>query len=103
MASQHIRRPKEKLKDNGTPSRHRTMKNVVKLDNFYHPDQLKEAIDQFVNRYNNQRYHESLSNLTPADVYFGRGELILKRREEIKNQTLKQRKIQYLNQKLLAL
>jgi len=82
---------------------HRTMKNVVKLENFFHPDQLREAIDQFVDRYNNQRYHESLNNLTPADVYFGRGELILKRREQIKTQTLKQRKIQYLNQKLIAL
>lgn len=82
---------------------HRTMKNVVKLENFFHPDQLREAIGQFVDRYNNQRYHESLNNLTPADVYFGRGELILKRREQIKTQTLKQRKIQYLNQKLIAL
>ncbi|WP_262892343.1 integrase core domain-containing protein [Dyadobacter endophyticus] len=72
---------------------HRTMRNVVKLENFFHPDQLREAIGQFVDRYNNQRYHESLNNLTPADVYFGRGELILKRREQIKTQTLKQRKI----------
>ncbi|GGH20472.1 hypothetical protein GCM10007423_00920 [Dyadobacter endophyticus] len=69
------------------------MRNVVKLENFFHPDQLREAIGQFVDRYNNQRYHESLNNLTPADVYFGRGELILKRREQIKTQTLKQRKI----------
>ncbi|GGN13663.1 hypothetical protein GCM10010967_57260 [Dyadobacter beijingensis] len=45
------------------------MKNVVKLENFFHPDQLREAIGQFVDRYNNQRYHESLNNLTPADVY----------------------------------
>lgn len=82
---------------------HRTMKNVVKLENFFHPDQLREAIGQFVDRCNNQWYHESLNNLTPADVYFGRGELILKRREQIKTQTLKQRKIQYLNQKLIAL
>lgn len=81
---------------------HRTMKNVVKLENFFHPDQLREAIGQFVDRYNNQRYHEPLNNLTPADVYFGRGELILKRREQIKNQTLKQRKIQYLNQIFIA-
>jgi len=79
------------------------MRNVVKLENFFHPDQLREAIGQFVDRYNNQRYHESLNNLTPADVYFGRGELILKRREQIKTQTLKQRKIQYLNPKLIAL
>lgn len=82
---------------------HRTMKNVVKLNNFYHPDELKGALAEFVNRYNNQRYHESLNNLTPADIYFGRGNSILKRREEIKKQTLKQRRNQYLNQKLIAL
>ncbi|GGN03589.1 hypothetical protein GCM10010967_42950 [Dyadobacter beijingensis] len=79
------------------------MKNVVKLENFFHPDQLREAIGQFVDRYNNQRYHGSLNNLTPANVYVGRGALILKRREQIKTQTLKQRKIQYLNQIFIAL
>ncbi|WP_019940907.1 integrase core domain-containing protein [Dyadobacter beijingensis] len=79
------------------------MKNVVKLENFLHPDQLREAIGQFVDRYNNQRYHGSLNNLTPANVYVGRGALILKRREQIKTQTLKQRKIQYLNQIFIAL
>ncbi|WP_221392084.1 integrase core domain-containing protein [Dyadobacter sp. NIV53] len=82
---------------------HKTMKNEVKLENYYHPDQLTEVIGEFVNRQNNKRYHESLNNLTPVDIQFGRGELILKRREQIKNPTLKQRKIQYLNQKLLAL
>nr|WP_295931989.1 integrase core domain-containing protein [uncultured Dyadobacter sp.] len=80
----------------------RTMKNVVKLENFFHPDQLREAIGPLVERYNNQRYHESLNNLTPADAYFERGEFMLKRREQIKSQNLKQRKIQYLNQKLIA-
>ena len=79
------------------------MKNVVKLDNYYHPEQLKEAIGEFVEYYNNQRYHESLSNVTPADVYFGRQEEILKERERIKKASLKKRRQLFLQQKLLHL
>ena len=45
--------------------------------------------------YNNRRYHEALNNLTPADVYFGRGQAILDRREKIKRQTMKQRRSHY--------
>lgn len=82
---------------------HRSMKNVVKLDNYYHPEQLKEAISEFVEYYNNQRYHESLSNVTPADVYFGRQEEILKEREQIKKASLKKRRQLFLKQKLLHL
>ena len=37
------------------------------------PGDLKAHIDRFVEHYNHRRYHESLQNLTPADVYFGRG------------------------------
>ena len=36
---------------------------------------------------NTRRYHESLRNLTPADVYFGRGQAILTRRENLKLKT----------------
>lgn len=75
---------------------HRTMKNVVKLDNYYRPEELEAALNEFVENYNNCRYHESLNNLTPADVYFGRGELIMLERERIKIETIKQRKIEYL-------
>ena len=46
---------------------HRTMKNVVKLNHFYHPEQLKQALNVFVNNYSQKRYHEALQNLTPAD------------------------------------
>ncbi len=63
---------------------HRSMKSVVKLDNYYHPEELRNAIGQFVEYYNHFRYHESLENVTPADVYLGRQEAILKRRKEIK-------------------
>jgi len=47
---------------------HRTMKNVVKLQHDYFPEELKTALKDFVSYYNNERYHESLSNVTPADV-----------------------------------
>ena len=46
--------------------------------------------------YNNERYPESLDNLTPADVYFGRKEEVLSRREKIKEQTLRLRRKQNL-------
>lgn len=62
----------------------RSMKNEVKLNNYYFPDELTKKISKFVDYYNNHRYHESLNNVTPADVYFGRSNEIVKRREEIK-------------------
>jgi len=82
---------------------HRSMKNVVKLDNYYCPDELKEAVHQFVQYYNHQRYHESLDNVTPADVYYGRQEEILKRRELIKQKTIRFRRQEYLQQKMAAI
>jgi len=68
------------------------MKNVVLLENYYSPADLKNAIAAFVDYYNNNRYHESLDNLTPADVYFGRQKEVLDRREEIKRRTLEKRR-----------
>lgn len=79
---------------------HRSIKNVVKLQKYYCPDELKEAIAHYVNFYNHFRYHESLDNVTPADVYYGRKEAILKQREAIKRHTMKQRKLEYQKRKL---
>ena len=75
---------------------HRSMKNVVKLDHYYCPEELNRALKDFVHHYNHQRYHESLDNVTPADVYFGKREQILNRREKVKHQTLQQRRTRYL-------
>ena len=71
---------------------HRTMKNVVTLQNYYAPWELEREVDRFVRWYNNDRYHESLKNLTPDDVYRGRGREILTARELLKMQTLERRK-----------
>ena len=71
---------------------HRSMKNVVKLENYYYPWELEKAIRQFVDYYNHQRYHESLDNVTPADMFYGRYEEIMNRRQLIKQQTLRSRK-----------
>jgi putative transposase len=64
---------------------HRTMKNVVKLENYYFPWELKAALRDFVAYYNNERYHEALDNVTPADTYFGRKFAIVSEREKIKH------------------
>lgn len=79
---------------------HRSMKNVVKLDNYYSPDELTSALKKFVHYYNYQRYHESFNNVTPADVYFGKREQILRRREKIKRQSMLQRRKLYVIEKL---
>lgn len=79
---------------------HRTMKNVVKLNNYFSPEELEEALGRFVHVYNNERYHESLNNLTPEDVYFGRGDAILKERKRLKTIAIEYRKKQYQKAKL---
>jgi putative transposase len=74
---------------------HQTMKNRILLENYYLPGDLERQIEAFVDYYNNRRYHESLGNLTPADVYHGRSAQILKMREEIKKQTIQNRRLQH--------
>ena len=59
---------------------HQTMKNRILLENDYLPGDLEQQIGIFVDHYNNHRYHESLNNVTPADVYFGRDKDIHKRK-----------------------
>jgi hypothetical protein len=66
---------------------HQTLKNRILLDNYYLPGDLERQIGAFVEHYNHVRYHESIDNLTPADVYFGRAETILTERQRIKRET----------------
>ena len=74
---------------------HQTMKNKVLLENYYLPGDLERQIGAFVDYYNNARYHESLGNVTPADVYFGRDKAIIREREKIKKQTFQKRRLQH--------
>jgi transposase InsO family protein len=61
------------------------------------PGDLEAHVAGFVDHYNHRRYHESLNNLTPADVYTGRGQSILQRRETIKRQAIEHRRLQHQN------
>jgi putative transposase len=77
---------------------HQTLKNRILLENHYLPGELAARIGAFVDHYNHRRHHESLGNLTPADVYFGRGQTILRERERIKRQTIQQRRLLHQSQ-----
>ena len=70
---------------------HRSIKNVINLQNYYLPGELEQEIGRFVDYYNNKRYHESLDNLTPSDVYNGHRRECLSIRDMIKRKTLKAR------------
>lgn len=72
---------------------HQTLKNRILLENYYLPGALEQAIGDFIDHYNHYRYHESLGNLAPADVYLGRAEAILKTRKEIKAKTIEKRRL----------
>jgi putative transposase len=77
---------------------HQTLKNRILLENYYLPGDLETHIEAFVADYNDRRYHESIDNLTPADVYFGRGQTVLIERERIKRQTIANRRLMHRQQ-----
>ena len=72
-----------------------TLKNRVLLKNYSLPGDLQASIEAFVTRYNHERYHDSLNNVTPADIYFGRDKINLLEKERIKRQTFETRRLQH--------
>ena len=59
----HVRgRPYHPMTQGEIERYHRSMKNRILLENYYLPGQLELSIGEFVEYYNNQRYHESLDN-----------------------------------------
>ena len=71
------------------------MRNILLSDNCYCQDDLKAEIRQFVDSYNHRRYHESLANVTPADVYHDLAAATLEQGEKVKRETVPQRKSEY--------
>jgi RNA-directed DNA polymerase len=74
---------------------HQTLKNRILLENYYLPGDLERQVDAFVEHYNHVRYHESIDNVTPADVYFGRADMIIAERRRIKLATIANRRLQH--------
>ncbi len=77
---------------------HQTLKNRILLENHYLPGDLEASISVVVERYNHHRYHESLGNLKPDEVYFGRDRAIIERRRKIKKQTFEKRRLAHQRQ-----
>jgi len=93
----HIRgRPYHPMTQGKIERWHRSMKNVIKLQNYSFPWELEQAIAQWVQYYNYDRYHESLQNVTPADVFYGKEKEVLKKRNRLKEKTLALRRQNYL-------
>ena len=78
---------------------HRSLQNRILLENYYLPGELERQIREFVTHYNARRYYESLNNLTPEEVWCGKGRSILEQRRKIKEKTLQLRKKLYFERK----
>lgn len=73
----------------------RSLKNVIKLDNYYSTEELERAVEKFVEHYNHHRYHESINNLTPAQLYYNKAAQVLEKRKRTKVKTLENRRAQH--------
>ena len=75
---------------------------MVKLQHHYFPWELEAALRDFARKlrllldYNNERYHEAIGNVTPAEVDFERRFEVLTERPKIKRSTMERRKKGYL-------
>jgi putative transposase len=63
---------------------HRKMNNILKLEHYYFLWELEQELSKFVEHYNHHRYQESLKNVTPADVFYGRQRKTLSALDTIK-------------------
>ncbi len=92
LALRHIRCSPHHPQTNGKLEHfHETLKSRVNLLVYSSPEELRRSIAEFIEFYNHRRHHEEIGNVAPADVYYGRRDGILKRREEQKRVTLEKR------------
>jgi putative transposase len=71
---------------------HRSMKNVVRLENHYSLWEFERAVARFMDYYNHERLHEAIGNVAPDDMCHGRQREIFTHREKIKRLALQRRK-----------
>ncbi|MBT3141335.1 hypothetical protein DS909_09530 [Phaeobacter gallaeciensis] len=74
---------------------HQILKKCILLENYFLPGDLETQIEVFVDHYNHQRYHESLRNVTLADVYCGCDKTNLQQKERIKGKLLEMRRLHH--------
>jgi putative transposase len=92
LAIRHIYCAPHHPQTNGKIERfHETLRARMNLLVYTSPDELRRTMQAFIDYYNHRRYHEAIGNVTPADVYYGRREEILRRRAEQKQRTIEQR------------
>ncbi len=92
LAIRHIYCAPHHPQTNGKIERfHETLKARMNLLVYTSPDELRRTMQDFIEYYNHRRYHEAIGNVTPADVYYGRRDEILRRRAEQKQRTIEQR------------
>jgi len=70
------------------------------MKNYYSTEELERRLKEFIDYYNNHRYRKSLDNCTPSNVYHGRHQAILKKRKQVKLNTMKKRRKMHLLQRL---
>jgi Integrase core domain len=88
----HLRCSPHHPQTNGKLERfHQTIKARLNVLVYPSPEALQRAIAEFLEYYNQRGYHDGIGNVAPADVYYGRREEILRRREEQKQRTLEAR------------
>ncbi len=77
---------------------HQTLRNRILLENDFLPGDLERQIGAFVEHDNHHRYRESLGNLTPAHIHFGRDQAVIERRKRIKEMTIRNRRLRHHSQ-----